>query len=276
MKERIHLWKTSPPPHIGWWNASRFKSAEEWRWWDGVTWSLGVRNTRTSFDVLAGAQCAVIGAVSDIMWTDYYPEGARVPRVDPSLPANRGIVECINMTVKDGDSAFWARKAWGYYNVRYVPMSKEFKDDWAKFAVTAIAMPTSKELAETNASLREDTVTSEEEEAWVAPTKPFDVKFHTPEVPPQYVPSSRQRLSDSVRAGDADFQGAMKRNTDVRNIRNYRETDTGHARGAHMQLRRGAASTGQAPAPVTPAARELSSFNTFELMKELFRRFNDK
>lgn len=48
--------------------------------------------------------------------------------------------------------------------------------------------------------------------------------------------------------------------------RNYREGDT----RTHGHLR----SNGQSPAQI-PERRELASYNSLELMKELFRRLND-
>lgn len=89
-------WKSGPPPHFGWWNASRDMDSRAWRWWDGVQWS-GV--TFAGLDGSYARQAALQldhGPTGSIHWSDYYPEDARVPRIDPSLPVNRVLVEFLN------------------------------------------------------------------------------------------------------------------------------------------------------------------------------------
>jgi hypothetical protein len=76
------VWHCGAPPHIGWWNASRCDEKNEWRWWDGEQWSL---NTHDYDNAFSAAQAAKIAADYQytIEWTDYYPENARVPRINP-------------------------------------------------------------------------------------------------------------------------------------------------------------------------------------------------
>lgn len=78
------VWNSGPPPHVGWWNASWLKSDASWRWWNGVRWSRAVQDY---CDVAEAGGCAAkpTGAVcqADILWTRYWPENARVARINP-------------------------------------------------------------------------------------------------------------------------------------------------------------------------------------------------
>lgn len=77
------VWRSGPPPHIGWWNASLDQMHESWRWWDGEKWSVAVSNRRSPRFAGRQAQFASAGGLARIEWTDYYPPGARVPRINP-------------------------------------------------------------------------------------------------------------------------------------------------------------------------------------------------
>lgn len=74
-------WHSGPPPHVGWWNASMFDDDEIWRWWNGTRWSNGVHRSHDAYRAARTAERST-GAES-ILWTDYYPKRARVPRIDP-------------------------------------------------------------------------------------------------------------------------------------------------------------------------------------------------
>lgn len=79
------IWHSGPPPHVGWWNASRGKADYAWRWWNGEYWSISVSTTD---DAELAAQCALHGEPihhEQIQWTDYWPENARVPRIVPDV-----------------------------------------------------------------------------------------------------------------------------------------------------------------------------------------------
>lgn len=77
-------WHKGPPPHVGWWNAGTSMDHQVWRWWNGSAWSMPVHER-------AFAEIAQLFAddpwpdhlQESIKWTDYWPENARVPRVDP-------------------------------------------------------------------------------------------------------------------------------------------------------------------------------------------------
>ena len=78
-------WHSGPPPHIGWWNASYYNGHNRnmsWRWWNGEYWSHLV----FPFDsiVMVGISSGEFDDYQDkIEWSDYWPENARVPRIDP-------------------------------------------------------------------------------------------------------------------------------------------------------------------------------------------------
>ncbi|MDR0274101.1 MAG: hypothetical protein LBI48_01935 [Burkholderiaceae bacterium] len=79
------IWHKGPPPHIGWWNTSINRDESMWRWWNGKHWSCSVK---TGDGVMSAAYAASVGTfyeMSSIEWTDYWPENARVPRIDPRI-----------------------------------------------------------------------------------------------------------------------------------------------------------------------------------------------
>lgn len=77
-------WKSGPPPHIGWWNASLSYSINVWRWWDGTRWSIPVGHTTPAHvAALRAKQASVRSCQKLIRWTNYYPENARVERKAP-------------------------------------------------------------------------------------------------------------------------------------------------------------------------------------------------
>lgn len=81
-KQLTRVWHSGPPPHVGWWNASIFRFHEVWRWWDGKSWSIVADETDTASQAADSASYSGVG-VSSIEWTDYWPAGARLPRIDP-------------------------------------------------------------------------------------------------------------------------------------------------------------------------------------------------
>ena len=91
-KEGERIWHSGPPPHVGWWNASSASYVDRWnptrnnvwRWWNGHTWSVPVYESNTISDVANRAELALDSDYSSaVEWTDYWPENARVPRIDP-------------------------------------------------------------------------------------------------------------------------------------------------------------------------------------------------
>lgn len=78
-----HKWREGEPPHVGWWQASRFKDGSYWRWWDGKCWSQPACDSYPPWLVEARAAAKTDFGVSEIWWTTYWPKDARVPRVNP-------------------------------------------------------------------------------------------------------------------------------------------------------------------------------------------------
>lgn len=74
------IWHKGPPPHIGWWLTRNTKREErEWRWWNGTRWSVYCLEGETGKD----GNLPTSRHLSSICWSDYWPENARVPRIDP-------------------------------------------------------------------------------------------------------------------------------------------------------------------------------------------------
>lgn len=81
----VRTWHKGPPPHVGWWNASRYGHLANWMWWNGSEWSCSVGECADA--KRAGQISALKNPYQDgsIVWTDYWPENARVPRIDPRV-----------------------------------------------------------------------------------------------------------------------------------------------------------------------------------------------
>lgn len=77
-----HEWHSGPPPHVGWWQASIKKRHLSWRWWNGEFWSVSVQPTDSPKEAATSAKVRSINS-DRIEWTDYWPENARVPRINP-------------------------------------------------------------------------------------------------------------------------------------------------------------------------------------------------
>lgn len=75
------VWRSGPPPHVGWWNASANRGLDAWRWWDGKQWSLFAYSQELSD--MAASVAGRPAPECDIKWTHFYPKNARVPRIDP-------------------------------------------------------------------------------------------------------------------------------------------------------------------------------------------------
>ena len=75
-------WHKGPPPFPGWWNASWNFNHRIWRWWNGRYWSKSVF-LDDGMNYIKVATSRPDQNQDDIKWSDYWPENARVPRVDP-------------------------------------------------------------------------------------------------------------------------------------------------------------------------------------------------
>ena len=77
-------WNKGKPPHVGWWNANVMQSSELWRYWDGSGfWSQPVNSKDDLSEVESQAYQKVSGN-DGIKWCHYWPENARVPRINPN------------------------------------------------------------------------------------------------------------------------------------------------------------------------------------------------
>lgn len=112
MSDRV--WHKGPPPHIGWWQASYCKDKVPWRWWDGERW--GGTAYASYSPLMAGSTAHRETPLSSIEWNDYWPENARVPRLDPTgghwtfnvdgtVPA--GLPENIELCFRNGQIRKW-------------------------------------------------------------------------------------------------------------------------------------------------------------------------
>lgn len=76
------VWRSGPPPHIGWWMANASKVPSMWRWWDGSSWGASVHWCQTSEYAAERSEIKSFTGPT-ILWTSYYPRNARVPRINP-------------------------------------------------------------------------------------------------------------------------------------------------------------------------------------------------
>lgn len=78
-------WHKGPPPFPGWWMASVRRRTYMWRWWNGLNWSrVAMDEYLAPHAGERAAQAADDNEVDLIEWTDYWPENARVPCVNPN------------------------------------------------------------------------------------------------------------------------------------------------------------------------------------------------
>ena len=78
-------WRSGPPPHVGWWNASIKKRPNLWRWWNGSHWSMFASESYNNEGAAISAAWIFFSTL-EIKWRSYYPKNARVPRIDPRKP----------------------------------------------------------------------------------------------------------------------------------------------------------------------------------------------
>ncbi len=76
-------WRSGPPPHAGWWNASVNKNKRKWRIHDGKCWSVAVPDKRSPLDAGKEARIKSVVRAEIVEWTDAWPDGARVQRINP-------------------------------------------------------------------------------------------------------------------------------------------------------------------------------------------------
>ena len=84
-------WRIGAPPHVGWWKTRKGMSGAEWRWWDGAAWSWPVASN--AGDAAIAKAMRPWGDAAAIVWCMDWPEGARVPRINPATGAVTGGVQ---------------------------------------------------------------------------------------------------------------------------------------------------------------------------------------
>lgn len=75
----IIKWYKGNPPSVGWYWGSTSKGGWYWRWWNGSVWSLPVLETDSPQHINRRASFLSPLSTDTIWWSDYWPEGARVP-----------------------------------------------------------------------------------------------------------------------------------------------------------------------------------------------------
>lgn len=92
MEKKKPQWRSGPPPHPGWWNARVVDLTSDdlplglmWGWWDGERWSTFAEPNDSSMKAEARARKTGCGGghYGHVRWSHYWPENARVPRIDP-------------------------------------------------------------------------------------------------------------------------------------------------------------------------------------------------
>ena len=83
VEPQLRIWRKGDPPHMGWWNASMYRDKNTWRWWSGERWSHGVPVSASCETAGYFATRLLWSATNEVEWSDFWPENARVPRIDP-------------------------------------------------------------------------------------------------------------------------------------------------------------------------------------------------
>lgn len=78
-------WKKGWPPFKGWWNMSPDRDPYEWRWVDPKSKFISVFVFSDENQIAAGSFASGRSnySINDLEYTDHWPKGARVPRIDP-------------------------------------------------------------------------------------------------------------------------------------------------------------------------------------------------
>lgn len=82
------IWHKGKPPHVGWWMIKAFGLKQSWSWFDGEKWGGFVWCTHNSeiAEIITNSYEFPIGFFE---WCNYWPENARVPRINPNEPKER-------------------------------------------------------------------------------------------------------------------------------------------------------------------------------------------
>lgn len=88
------------PPYRGWWYTKVDDGFGYWRWWDGQSWSVGYNSTHNfrSNEVVFPCEPNKIKC----QWSFYYPENARVPRINQDWEGFKGL-EAFKKTIGENN-----------------------------------------------------------------------------------------------------------------------------------------------------------------------------
>jgi hypothetical protein len=106
---RPKSWKNGAPPHIGVWLCQPNGVKPKWRWWNGEFWSVWCTQNAMPCEVASDFNREGAFLVSEISWSFYWPENARVARVNQETGEVTGSGPCPYET--DG-------KAWPFGEVK--------------------------------------------------------------------------------------------------------------------------------------------------------------
>lgn len=79
-------WKKGWPPFKGWWNMSICRDSGIWRWIEPETGFISVavyKNLDASDAARKAKVHDIFRPIEELEYSDYWPENARVPRIDP-------------------------------------------------------------------------------------------------------------------------------------------------------------------------------------------------
>lgn len=93
-KQRPEGWKIGAPPHVGVWLCRSSECDPRWRWWNGVFWSVWNRQDAPHCEVALDFMRQSFFDIQDIEWGFYWPENARVARVNPETGEVTGSGPC--------------------------------------------------------------------------------------------------------------------------------------------------------------------------------------
>ena len=114
MSERV--WNKGAPPHAGWWNASRLRATDAWRWWNGSEWSIQANQGHSAVEAADRAELRVSDQDS-VEWTNYYPKNARVPRINPETSMSKNLKTQWRVQVRKSSAHKWVNK--GLFETRF-------------------------------------------------------------------------------------------------------------------------------------------------------------
>ena len=80
-----HTWHKGPPPFPGFWltRISTMHTACCWRFFDGQYASIPMGEQLNNLQINKFAASVSAFDPDELLWSDYWPENARVPRIDP-------------------------------------------------------------------------------------------------------------------------------------------------------------------------------------------------